>query len=70
MIRYHSFYPWHHGSDYNHLTNEQDREMLEWVKLFNKYDLYTKTDESPDIEPLIPYYQSLIDKYIPGPIYW
>jgi len=36
----------------------------------SKYDLYTKSVDVPDIESLMPYYQSLIDKYIPGEIEW
>lgn len=34
MIRYHSFYPWHAGGDYSHLTNEQDKETKKWVLKF------------------------------------
>ncbi|CAL8143389.1 unnamed protein product [Orchesella dallaii] len=70
MIRYHSFYPWHSGKDYMHLANKKDMEMLPWVLEFNKYDLYTKCTDVPDIEKLKPYYQSLIDKYIPGDLEW
>ena len=33
---------------------------------FSKFDLYTKSVKIPDIEALKPYYQGLIDKYIPG----
>jgi len=66
MIRYHSFYPWHTGGDYMHLCNNQDIEMLPWINEFNRFDLYTKSDDTPDIEALIPYYQSLCDEYIPG----
>lgn len=36
----------------------------------SRYDLYTKSTEVPDIEALWPYYQSLIDKYIPGVLEW
>lgn len=68
MIRYHSFYPWHTGGDYMHLCNEKDISMLKWIREFNKFDLYSKSDALPDIEALKPYYQSLIDKYIPGKI--
>ncbi|KOB68324.1 Myo-inositol oxygenase [Operophtera brumata] len=32
----------------------------------SKYDLYTKSGGIPDIEALWPYYESLIEKYIPG----
>jgi inositol oxygenase len=70
MIRYHSFYPWHSGGDYQHLCNDKDMEMMSWVLEFNKYDLYTKCTDTPDIEALKPYYQSLIDKYIPGVLEW
>jgi len=70
MIRYHSFYPWHSGGDYMHLCNKRDLDMMPWVLEFNKYDLYTKSSDLPDIEALKPYYQSLIDKYIPGELEW
>ncbi|CAH0391263.1 unnamed protein product [Bemisia tabaci] len=70
MIRYHSFYPWHTGGDYQHLCGSDDEQMKNWVKRFNKYDLYTKGSEIPDIEELMPYYQSLVDKYIPGVLEW
>lgn len=32
----------------------------------SRYDLYTKSESVPDIEQLWPYYQTLIDKYLPG----
>jgi len=66
MIRFHSFYPWHTGGDYWHLTNEKDKHMYYWIREFNKFDLYSKSDNAPNLEELTPYYQSLIDKYIPG----
>ena len=34
------------------------------------FDLYTKSDDVPDIQALMPYYQSLINKYIPGIVRW
>ncbi|KAL1500975.1 hypothetical protein ABEB36_006385 [Hypothenemus hampei] len=71
MIRFHSFYPWHTGDDYGHLMTETDQtETKKWVLTFNQYDLYTKSTEIPDIESLWPYYESLIDKYIPGTLEW
>jgi inositol oxygenase len=42
MLRFHSFYPWHKHGAYDHLCNDKDRAMLEWVLKFNKYDLYSK----------------------------
>jgi inositol oxygenase len=70
MIRYHSFYPWHHDGAYRHLMNEQDHQMLEWVKRFNPYDLYSKSDVPPDVDQLRPYYQELISEFFPQTISW
>ena len=69
MIRYHSFYPLHHQDDYQYLLNDADKDLIKWVKLFQKFDLYSKDKEAlPDIDQLKEYYQKLIDKYIPGKI--
>ena len=38
------------------------------ITYYSKYDLYTKSTKIPDVEALKPYYQSLIDKFIPGPV--
>ncbi|CAH1118738.1 unnamed protein product [Phaedon cochleariae] len=70
MIRYHSFYPWHSSGDYSHLATKADEQTKHWVLKFNTYDLYTKSTDVPDIEKLWPYYESLIDKYIPGVLQW
>ena len=68
MIRYHSFYPGHREGAYDHLMNDHDRHMFEWVKQFNPYDLYSKSDTKPKLAELKPYYSSLIDKYFPAQI--
>lgn len=65
-IRFHSFYPWHLNKDYMYLCSDKDMRMYPWIKEFNKFDLYTKCETVPDIDELRPYYQGLIDKYIPG----
>jgi inositol oxygenase len=65
MLRYHSFYAWHREGGYEHLLDDHDREMLKWVKLFNPYDLYSKSPEPPDWEKLRPYYTALVEKYLP-----
>ncbi|XP_065054180.1 inositol oxygenase-like [Rhopilema esculentum] len=70
MVRYHSFYPWHSSDDYDYLCSDKDRSLLKWVRMFNEFDLYSKSDSLPDIEALKPYYQSLIDKYCPGKLKW
>ena len=68
MIRYHSCYPIHREGAYNHLLNDADRELLEWVKKFNPYDLYSKSDEKVDVAKLKPYYMDLINEYFPDTI--
>lgn len=50
--------------------NEQDKEMLPWLKLFGRYDLYSKSEERLDIEPLMPYYEELIAEFFPEEIAW
>jgi inositol oxygenase len=70
MLRYHSFYPWHREGAYTQFMNDQDREMLEWVKEFNQYDLYSKSDSAPDGEALRPYYEDLIAEFFPKQILW
>lgn len=70
IIKNHSFYPWHTGKAYQYLNNDKDNEMLKWVLEFNKFDLYSKADKEPNMEELVPYYQSLIDKYVPGKLKW
>lgn len=66
MIRYHSFYSQHKENAYNHLLNELDIKMFEWVKKFNKYDLYSKAPIPPDSKALRPYYEDLVSKYFPN----
>jgi inositol oxygenase len=52
MIRYHSFYPWHSEGAYRDLMDSHDQKMLEAVKAFNPYDLYSKSDDVPKPEEL------------------
>lgn len=70
IIRYHSFYPFHTVGTYKHLMNEEDAKNLKWLKVFNKYDLYSKSKEKIDVEKVKPYYLSLIDKYFPAKLRW
>jgi len=70
MIRYHSFYPAHREGEYNELMNDHDRQMFEWVRSFNPYDLYTKSEERVDVEELKPFYDDLINEYLPGKLSW
>src|SRR3954463_3454224 len=70
MIRYHSFYALHKEGEYTHLMNEHDRRMLEWVRAFNPYDLYSKGHDRPDVAALTPYYQDLIAEFFPPQLAW
>lgn len=70
MIRYHSFYAAHRENEYAHLMNDADREMFGWVCAFNPYDLYTKHENPPDLERLLPFYQKLVAQYLPDTLDW
>ena len=65
MIRYHSFYAQHREGAYDHLMDAHDHEMFEWVDKFNPYDLYSKSDQPPNVKELRPYYEDLASKYLP-----
>jgi len=68
MIRYHSFYPGHRERAYDHLMNDRDRAMFEWVRKFNPYDLYSKSAERPKLADVKPYYDELVHEYFPAKI--
>jgi inositol oxygenase len=70
IIRYHSCYPIHREGAYGHLLNDKDRSMMEWVKKFNPYDLYSKGHAKPDEKLVKPYYQELIAEFFPDKIRW
>jgi inositol oxygenase len=70
MIRYHSFYSWHREGEYDWLCDDHDREMLPWVQAFNPFDLYTKAPQEPDWQELRPFYEALIDRYLPPTLMW
>ena len=63
IIRFHSLYPWHWYGEYTNFEDEKDKETKKYVQLFNKYDLYTKSNDLLDIEELNKYYLYLIKKY-------
>ena len=70
MVRLHSCYPLHREGAYDKLLKPGDSEILDYVREFNTYDLYTKRDIRPDLQQLWPYYELLIKKYIPGELRW
>jgi len=70
MLRFHSAYPWHNKGEYAWAEAPGDEKLKEAVLKFNTFDLYTKADVRPDIPALWPYYQGLVDKYLPGKLAW
>lgn len=70
MIRYHSFYPAHREGAYDYLMNDHDRALFEWVRTFNPFDLYSKSDTKPSFQELRPFYEELVAEYFPAKIDW
>jgi inositol oxygenase len=70
MLRYHSFYAAHRHGAYRHLMTEYDKQMFEWVRAFNPYDLYSKGRERPDWKEIKPYYEDLVSEFFPDQIDW
>ena len=68
MLRFHSFYPAHREHQYQFLMDDQDRDYFHWVNTFNEYDLYSKSDEPPNLTDLRPYYEDLIAEFFPEKI--
>lgn len=69
-IRYHSFYACHREGAYDHLMDDRDREMFQWVRTFNPYDLYSKDENPPPVDELRPFYEELVEEYLPGRLRW
>ncbi len=70
MLRYHSFYPAHKHGAYGHLMTDHDREMFEWVRKFNQYDLYSKGLDRPNLKEIKPFYDDLFAEFFPAKIAW
>lgn len=70
MIRYHSFYPGHREGAYDYLMNDHDRAMFDWVRMFNPFDLYSKSDTKPNFHELRPFYEELVAEYFPTKLDW
>ena len=64
IIRYHSCYAIHQKSAYTHLMNNDDFDRLKWLKEFQKFDLYSKLPDTPNVQLLLPYYQKVFFKKI------
>ena len=70
MLRFHSFYAWHRHGAYTHLMNDKDAALLEWVKKFNPYDLYSKGHSKSNFQELKPYYDDLFVEFLPEKLDW
>lgn len=70
ILRFHSFYPAHFEDGYQHFKNKEDEELLPFLKIFQKYDLYTKHDEEIDLEAVLPFYKELVKEFLPDLLMW
>ena len=64
IIRYHSLYTYHTHGAYKYFANEYDNKMLKWLRIFNKYDLYTKSDDLIIDKATNNYYMNLAINYL------
>jgi inositol oxygenase len=70
VIRYHSFYAAHREREYGWLMDERDRRLMQAVRAFNPYDLYSKSAERPDWAKLRPWYEELVAELLPPLLQW
>ncbi|ORZ02771.1 inositol oxygenase [Syncephalastrum racemosum] len=70
IIRYHSFFACHCDGEYDWIMTDSDREKLEWLKVFMRYDVCSKATPEPDVQELKPFYQALIAEFFPPKIRW
>lgn len=70
IIRYHSFYAAHRQGAYSQFMDDKDRAMIDWLKVFSHYDLYSKNNEPIDVQSLRGYYQDLVKEFFPEDVAW
>jgi inositol oxygenase len=70
VIRFHSFYAAHREGAYAHLLDARDRALMEHVRAFNSYDLYSKSDEPLPETELRPLYEELVAEFLPPTLQW
>ncbi len=71
IIRFHSFFALHKDGAYDYLMDDYDQKMLAWLKLFSRYDLYSKADGVViDVAAVMPYYQELVAEFFPEKLCW
>ena len=69
-VRYHSCYALHSSNAYDRFLVDSDNISLSTTKSLNRFDLYSKSDKTPDLEHLWPFYDDLISKLCPGSLHW
>lgn len=69
-VRFHSLYAYHRDGAYGQLMDAKDHKFLPVLQNFNKYDLYSKSDNLPDVASMTSYYSSLMEKYFDNPYLW
>jgi inositol oxygenase len=70
VIRYHSFYAGHREGAYAFLMDRRDRKLIELVREFQPFDLYSKSSERADSARLRPFYEDLIARFLPAELWW
>lgn len=71
IIRYHSLYPLHMGGDYQHFLNDTDEKIIQDVRFFNQYDLYSKADTEFQLtDEIRKYYDELLTELFNEPLDW
>ena len=70
ILRFHSFYPAHYENGYTFFRNEEDQKLMPYLKLFQKYDLYTKQDQEIELDKVLPFYKELVSEFLPETIQW
>ena len=67
---------WHTGVGCVRLEQSRDlaltmrSSLLDGVRAFNQYDLYSKSPERPDLARLRSYYEDLVAEWLPDELQW
>ena len=50
--------------------SQEDIQLMDYVRMFNKYDLYSKDCPRVNVEDVKEYYLDLISEFLPNKIKW
>jgi inositol oxygenase len=62
IIRFHSLYPWHTYGAYQELEDGADRTIKPYVRLFQAYDLHSKSDDVSNLSWNDPKWRQLVER--------